>query len=43
MSFSGELYNFLGNYLPGRLKMFILNGKTSSRRPGLAGARKGSI
>ena len=43
MGISGELYNILGNYISGRFRRVILNGQTSSWRPGLAGVLQGSI
>ena len=38
---SGELYNFLENYLSNRFQRVSLNRKPSSWRPVLAGAPKG--
>ena len=43
MGISGELYNFLENYLSGRFETFILNGQHSSWKPILVGVLQGSI
>ena len=43
MGISGELYNLLENYLPGRFQRVILNGQHSSWKPILAGVPQGSI
>ena len=43
MGISGEVYNFLGNYLSGRFQRVILNRQTSSWRPVIAGFLQGSI
>ena len=40
---SGEFYNLLENYISGRFQRVVLNGQTSSCRPGLAGVPQGSI
>ena len=43
MGISGEQYNLLENYLPGRFQRVILNGQHSSWKPILAGVPQGSI
>ena len=43
MGISGELYNLLENYLPGRFQRVILNGQHSSWKPILAGVLQYSI
>ena len=43
VSISGDLFNFLENYLSGRLQRVVLNGQTSSRRPALVGVPQGYI
>ena len=43
LGISGELYNLLENYLSGRFQRVKLNGKTSPRRPVVAGVLQGSI
>ena len=43
MGISGELYNFLENYLSGRFQRVVLNGQTSLWTPVLAGVPQWSI
>ena len=43
MGISGDIYNLLESYLSGRFQRVLLNGQSSSWKPVLAGAPKGSI
>ena len=43
MAISGEHYELIENYLPGRFQRVISNGQTSSWRPVLAGDCQDSI
>ena len=43
MGITGEFYNLLENYISGRFQRVVLNGQTSSCRPGLASVPQGSI